>query len=116
MGNPFLVKTVKQSAKVVAGTNNIPASFDTSAGSRLLSAITKAQWMCIHNETSSRLAFNYTHSLEGATGAPTAVQGYVPANTSLVVDSVNDLACLFIKSDTGLAITGASEVVTAFVG
>lgn len=88
---------------VDSSVNNIPTSFSTAAGSKVLSGaqITGQGELTIINETGTRLAVNVTGG--DPTTAPTAVDFYVPAAvsgsfTSKTVDMPATSGVVYIKS------------------
>lgn len=106
-----------KSVKIDSSSTNIPSGFSTAAGSLVLTGIARADVLTIINETQSRIAVNYTTA--STSSAPTLVDAYVPAAAAssfagLALDSCQIASNIYIKSDTGSAIS--SGVVTVSVG
>lgn len=105
-------------AKVVAGTNNIPVAFDETAGSKVLTGLRtnvalEFRHLIVLNETSTRIA---VVSVTANTSAPSASineRVLVPASSSMVLDNVHILDKVYIQSD-GSAISSGTVTVTVF--
>lgn len=100
------------SNKIVCASTNVPTAFDfANPASLALQGIAYARGIAIVNETTSRIAFNYTHG--STTSSPTAVQAYVPAGGSgsfsaTVLDEIKVSSTIYIKSDTGSPISSGN--------
>lgn len=101
-----------KSAKVVCASTNIPTGFShSSAASLVLTGIAYAVHLAVINETTSRIAINYTHG--DATSSPTTVEAYVPAGgassfSAIALDELKLSSTVFIKSDSGSAISSGT--------
>lgn len=98
-----------KAVKIDSSSVNIPTGFDyTNASSLVMTGISYAQHLIIVNLTSSRIAYNFSSGV--STANPTTIDGYVPGKgasdfVGIAKDDVQDSSCIFIKSDTGSAIS-----------
>ena len=101
-------------AIIDASSNNIPTTFDETAGSLIASSLPAGVRIAFVNTTESVLAF----SVADYSAAPSSVigtnrnQGYIPAaptggTASIVLDGivVSNGGRIYVRSDTGSAVT-----------
>lgn len=91
------------SGKIVPGTNNVPTSFDTTAGSLLISNVTLAKNLKISNTAGGRLKINYQGS--SSASAPTTVLAYIESNENKTWNDIQLGSFVYVASDTGSALT-----------
>lgn len=98
------------SVKVAAGTNNIPTSFDTTAGSRVATGLANKGYThaMIVNETAGRISvvLNGDSVVPPASGS--TAKAFVLPTAVATFDDVTIGDAIYIQSDTGSAISAAS--------
>lgn len=99
--------------KIVSSTNNVPTSYSTGAGSLALSGISgPQQTLTLVSEIAGRIAVCVSQNT-GATAPTTQVDLYIPPAptggfSSVTIDLPNVSAAIYLKSDTGSALTSGS--------
>lgn len=107
-----LESRTSKSNKITCSSTNIPTGFShANSASLVLTGIAYAVHLAVINETTSRIAINYTHG--DSASSPTVVDAYVPAGgtgsfSAIALDELKLSSVVFIKSDTGSAISSGT--------
>lgn len=109
---------VEQSARVVSSTSNVPTSFSTAAGSRILTntVVTSVDGILVYNGGAQEIAVNCPRTL--ATPSDTSNANiYVPAATGIAIDDagLGLVKYCFIRS-MGTAISSATATTIVIKG
>src|SRR6476659_7849876 len=99
-----------KAGKIVASSNNIPTSFDTTAGSLVISGIGGRNYSHLkcENETSTRIAIATAAGTTAPSSTGTFIL-YVPANNFRILDDYTVLDRIYVQSDGSAISTGTVE-------
>jgi hypothetical protein len=107
------VGRLPSSGMITAAVNNIPISFDTSSGSRIVTGLQNKFYshIIVFNETSTRISVASSTTATPPSSSSSA-RIYVSANGSVALDDVSLMESIYVQSE-GTAIS--SGVVTVIV-
>ena len=107
---PILNKKV-----VASGGSPIPASYSTGSQSLVLTELNSSiRHIAVFNSTSSVIAFTVAHPSPAFAPANDAKDYYVPAGVGLTLDEIGTTQQLFVRSDSGSAITSGNVYIQAW--
>lgn len=99
------------SAQITCSSNNVPTSFSTAAGSKILTGLANAGRLSLYilNETAQILGCVNTDDDSGTPSSSSTQKFYVPAFGFVILDSVKLYNNLFIQSE-GTGTSSASAI------
>lgn len=106
----YLYSQQPKTAKTVAsGGSPIPTTFGTGSQSRVMTGLSKYGHIIAFNSCDDAIAINFTYGTTPSNTDPANI--YLPGGTGIALDNVPVGANVYIRSDSGVAITAACFVV-----
>lgn len=108
-------RTVKVFTAIEAGTNNIPATFTTGAGSMVFEHVVKCKKIVIQSYVPGWTKWNYTHGEPDSSGVSPAVgsapvsgdvQFAISPSGSMILDDPQQVRSLFVRGYDGVISSG----------